>query len=419
VRWDDFERLCVRLIRVDADIERCQLYGIPGQPDYGVDLFARHRYDKAYGVYQCKKVAEFSPPDIVAAVNKFKAGPWADQATSFTICVTTSGARTQLANELESQAQRLWEKGVTFLLWDLEEISTRLKEHPALVDDFFGREWTKAFCGEQAVKTLGPRLDANAFISYRANMKAFYEAVFNQFDPGIPVPPQPGVPAIPLGDRLALPDIVSVEWGPAVFDMEVLTETGGSPSEELLQIEPGSQIAGYLPRPSGRHLRRTSAGSYRPPVPVDSWLAKSERSIILGGPGSGKSSLLRYLVLELLSDSPSLLAVSQRWGDKVPIWLPFAYWTKLIADGVGGQVSISECLRSWLGEWNQGSEWPLVKQAIADARLLLIVDGIDEWVSEVSGQRGHTDASGICGDSQHCCSGCWPPLWISPHADSW
>jgi hypothetical protein len=48
--WEDFERVCVRLVRFEADIEHCQLYGERGQktgrdrylrPSPGRDLLRR------------------------------------------------------------------------------------------------------------------------------------------------------------------------------------------------------------------------------------------------------------------------------------------------------------------------------------------------------------------------------------------
>jgi hypothetical protein len=40
-----------------------------------------------------------------------------------------------------------------------------------------------------------------------------------------------------------------------------------------------------------------------------------------------------------------------------------------------------------LGEWNESQLWPLVDGAIKDKRLLLLVDGLDEWVNEESGRN--------------------------------
>lgn len=52
LRWDDFERPCLRLARSDHEVEDGRRYGIPGQDQYGIDLFARRAGTGGYTVYQ-------------------------------------------------------------------------------------------------------------------------------------------------------------------------------------------------------------------------------------------------------------------------------------------------------------------------------------------------------------------------------
>ena len=39
--WENFERLVVRLASLDGDINHCRLYGVRGQRQHGIDLYAR------------------------------------------------------------------------------------------------------------------------------------------------------------------------------------------------------------------------------------------------------------------------------------------------------------------------------------------------------------------------------------------
>src|SRR5688500_6285532 len=39
--WENFERLCVRLIRREPGVDHARLYGIAGQNQHGIDIFAR------------------------------------------------------------------------------------------------------------------------------------------------------------------------------------------------------------------------------------------------------------------------------------------------------------------------------------------------------------------------------------------
>ena len=88
LRWDDFEKLCLRLARSDHEVQDARRYGIPGQDQYGIDLFARRAGTGGYTVYQCKKVERFGPSDIGAAVDDFLEGPWATQADRFVLCTS-------------------------------------------------------------------------------------------------------------------------------------------------------------------------------------------------------------------------------------------------------------------------------------------------------------------------------------------
>jgi hypothetical protein len=45
-------------------------------------------------------------------------------------------------------------------------------------------------------------------------------------------------------------------------------------------------------------------------------------------PGSGKSALLRTLVLDVFADEPRFISGLDRWHELLPVWLPFAFWTQ-------------------------------------------------------------------------------------------
>ena len=62
---------------------------------------------------------------------------------------------------LSPLAARLTQQSIEFPVWDQEAISSRLKNYPELVDDFFGRQWVKEFCGDTVAKTLDTWLDAH------------------------------------------------------------------------------------------------------------------------------------------------------------------------------------------------------------------------------------------------------------------
>ena len=93
------------------------------------------------------------------------------------------------------------------------QISERLKDHPDLVDDFFGREWVRTFCGEEAVASLSSRrLQASTqVIRLRQLLRRCYKQHFEITDPGLPSligSINPDHQPLPLGDRFVPPEIL-------------------------------------------------------------------------------------------------------------------------------------------------------------------------------------------------------------------
>src|SRR5712692_7876128 len=62
--WEDFERLCLRLVRSEAEVLHCQLYGTPGQKQEGIDLYAKLAAGNEFRVYQCKRENDFGAAKI-------------------------------------------------------------------------------------------------------------------------------------------------------------------------------------------------------------------------------------------------------------------------------------------------------------------------------------------------------------------
>src|SRR5260370_23415034 len=76
--WENFERLCLRIARKEADVRQCFLYGSPGQAQRGIDFigYAGDVRNREVRVYQCKREETFGPAKIRDAVDVFLAGQW-------------------------------------------------------------------------------------------------------------------------------------------------------------------------------------------------------------------------------------------------------------------------------------------------------------------------------------------------------
>lgn len=362
LRWEDFEKLSDRLVKLEARVEHSTLYGVQGEEQGGIDIFARISGQEKYRVYQCKKVIEFGPAKIKEAVQIFIDGEWLAKSDTFAICTSESLRGTLRAKEVETQAALLKAKGIELVIWDKESLSEKLKSHPELVDDFFGRPWVRSFCGEGAANRLGERLDAAEVKKLREELLTLYKQVFSTHDRGIPL-----ADALPLSERFVIPDVIERNTISASLSSQPIKEQGTQESRSEEGAEEKQQQPRFIP---GRE--------YDQRFPIDNWISRSNLSLLFGDPGSGKSTFLRFLALDILSQEPSLEEVSEQWGSYLPVWIPFALWTKVIHQGSVPDSSVKGVVKALLTSWSAESLIPLVEKALEDGRLLLLVDGLDE-----------------------------------------
>ena len=185
--WENFERLCLRLARLDTELETCRVYGTPGQTQEGIDVYAVERTSGKPRVLQCKRVNRFGPSNLSAAVDLFLNGTWASIATRFTLCTTFRLQSTKLITEIEKQRERLRAAGIQFGVWDAAELDVLLKDQSEIVDDFFGRPWVQLFCPPDGLSRLQNRVTGPTVAEMRAKLAALYTRVFMAHDPGLPV----------------------------------------------------------------------------------------------------------------------------------------------------------------------------------------------------------------------------------------
>ena len=412
--WEDFERLCLRLIELECDTVHVSvslqneesavvagLYGIPGQAQAGIDIYARDRFTsgetppkRKYACLQARRIKNVTESRLAKGVHDFLKGHWSDVSRRFIYATSASTRSTKLIDTIESLSAELSEQAIEFQVWDQEEISKRLKDHPKLVSDFFGRHWVKYFCGHDAVKTLGTRLDAHEVTELRGDLAKIYAASFRFADSGFLALRIDDSRPTSLLERFVTPDLVSTTPQAASFpellDDPVDPDLDAQELQEVvLNSDPWSYRDLYGSTPLPRRLARREVRHDNPPVPerrsADQWIGTESLQVIVGEPGAGKSTLLRHLVLDLLSNSPKWQAVAERWGQRLPVWLPFHFFTQRVENHTGASASIGETLKAWLDQNDSGHIWPLVRSALDDQRLLLVVDGLDEWVSVEAG----------------------------------
>ena len=414
--WEDFERLCLRLLELDAESVHASttdradeatqpvagLYGKAGQAQAGIDVYARVPLvlgdfppARRYVSLQSRRIKTVTRAQISNSVDSFLKGKWAGVSRKFIYATSSSTRSTELVDETEKLASRLAQQSIEFAVWDKGAISSRLKNCPELVDDFFGRQWVKVFCGDTAAKLLDTRLDARQIADLRRELSRIYTASFGVADSGLMALRFSKTHPVPLLDRFVTPDLATTTAQTALLPQSVDTlrelDTDDQDVHTLLMEAAEANVfssdRGVWTFPSSaRQQPRLNNSPVMERRTAEQWIGTEPLQVIVGDPGTGKSTLLRFLVLDLLSDEPRWRGVAERWGKCLPVWLPFHFFTQRVAGQTGAQASVGEALKAWLEQHDSAQVWPLVQAALEDRRLLLVVDGLDEWVNDDAGR---------------------------------
>ncbi|MES2568679.1 MAG: NACHT domain-containing protein [Verrucomicrobiota bacterium] len=373
--WQNFEKLCYRLARAEADVECCRIHGEAGHDQEGIDLFAKRAGRDKWTVYQCKRVQDFGPAGIEAAVRDFLSGGLLAQTERFVLCTSESLRAPKRWEAIETMAKELRGHGVELVVWDALELDARLKEKPLLVADFFHEAWARSFC-PLVPDNLAQRLSTEGVREFRRNCRIFYEQCFGPVDAGWLAGGTGGRPLPPLIQRFVARDVIEAR-GATLSTQESPSELASAEVDfDRMQID--FHRRQRVPR------QRTFQRSPEVRIAFADWLARGGQFVLAGEPGAGKSTAIRFLALDLLSDAPTLAPAARAWCDHLPVWVPFPLWTRRIAERGGTTVSLLELLREWFESYSNGHLWPLVERALADERLLLLVDGLDEWRDEAA-----------------------------------
>ncbi|MBV7527257.1 NACHT domain-containing protein [Pseudomonas sp. PDM29] len=370
--WENFERLCHRLTALDGNVEHCERYGRQGDAQEGIDVFARQT-DGKYHCLQAKRHRRYGAANLRQAVDLFLAGSWAARSARFTIAIQAQLRSIEVQEEIECQAARLKVLGITFQALDGESLTDRLRSEPVLVDDFFGRNWVTALLGPDTAASLGARLDGAAFARVRAQLASVYEAQFQFLDPGSfgSINDEDGQPALTLFERFLKPDFLVRETA----RLPEHADTGGA------EHEPDVEVSLLSDRSSDKRQGEAISNSRMRRISTAEWFGDGQRLVVLGDAGSGKSTLLRVVALDLLHAQSYFPELAARWGKHIPVYIPFARWSGEVARD-GHPIGIKEIVRRSVEQFLSCSLVDLLDRAIDEKRVLLLIDGLDEWSNE-------------------------------------
>lgn len=198
-------------------------------------------------------------------------------------------------------------------------------------------------------------------------MSVVYDSVFRDVNDSILV--NHNNTRFPLEARFIMPDFIDEV-------QNLYSDDQGKTEEKPIEVDPtnlyikSSEIQEYSEqylKEFYNQLNKTSNREIR--IPASTILNPSSNILlIVGGPGSGKSSLLKYLTLQLLKGKMNA------YDGYLPVWMPFSYMAR------NCDSDIKSIVRDWLQEnklWEKNSYY--LEYAFEQQKILLIADGIDEW----------------------------------------
>lgn len=445
--YRDAERLFLCLLETEVDVTYAKSYGLAGQKQDGIDVYGRlrvlppqpevpvgnhgadcaHHKDneqekeqpgvadsapllpRQYVTLQSKRVKTVAPNDIKKAVTEFLVGTWAARSTQFYYATTFDFRDRELDEAIRDATDRLEANGVKFITWDAERLNELLRKQPRLVERFFGRHWVGPFCGPNKLKDLPDvKLDHTETRILRTRLRSLYQAAFAAFASLRPADSDDGGPFVIL-DALPRSGGQTDAWAEAGFSLPpaelALSSTDSATSGDAGESHSVTPSAFHRPRRSLRSVRaliddRRDPASISDAIAADTWLAEGDRNLLIGIPGAGKSSLLRFIATDLLATEPSSVALQRSHGDRLPVWLPFGFLCHHL--DANDSNSLTSAVQAWLASHSQRDLFPLVEKALTDDRLLLLLDGIDEWTTEATANTalgavetflGHTEAA--------------------------
>ena len=348
---------------------------------------------RRYVALQARRIKKVTKAAIARSIKDFLDGSWAKVARKFIYATSHSGVATEFTEEIETQAEKLAQLSIELEVWDAEALTKRLRGQREVVDEFFGREWVRSFLGSDAATALTTRLDAHQTAELRRRLVAVYSGAFAVADSGLLALRLSAQQAVAIRDRFVTPDLLGTSSATASVTATTSDVAPAAPSieDELARYNPiglrnGADWSKATARSWEHRVRPPSVPTTAGRIPADAWLGQSTRQVVVGDPGAGKSTLLRYLVLDLLDDAPGWRDVAERWGRRLPVWLPFHFFTQRVAGQTGAPASVAGAIRAWFEQYDIGELWSLVQAALSDERLLLVVDGLDEWVDDQAGR---------------------------------
>lgn len=163
-----FQDLCRDLFDHEASVSTCDIYGVRGERQDGIDLLGHRRDGNGVEVGQCKCCSKFSKTDITKASDKFFAcwDQWSQKNVKrFILFVACDLDRRKQQDEIIKQKARFAKHGIRYEAWSGAKIRNKLRPYQSIVATYCkpADYWLQEICGATTTSAPGDiRQDAHA-----------------------------------------------------------------------------------------------------------------------------------------------------------------------------------------------------------------------------------------------------------------
>lgn len=153
-----FEEMCRDLFQQEPNVSTCDIYGIPGQMQDGIDVKACRKNGDGIEVGQCKCYKVFPPAkikDVSDEFFKYWESHWKHaKVRRFILFVACELNTRQQIKEVEKQQEKFAQYDITYEAWSAPVVSNKLRPHKGIVATYCDppKYWVETICGE----TLSP-----------------------------------------------------------------------------------------------------------------------------------------------------------------------------------------------------------------------------------------------------------------------
>ena len=148
-----FQDLCRDLFDCEFGIAFCDVYGVRGQAQDGIDLIAHRKKAGEIEVGQCKCHKKFTSKQVKKASDEFfyHWKRWSEEGVKrFILFVSCDLNDRECHDQILKEKKRFAEFGISYEAWSSSKIRGKLGPHPAIVKRYFTTEpdyWVSIICG--------------------------------------------------------------------------------------------------------------------------------------------------------------------------------------------------------------------------------------------------------------------------------